>query len=258
MSLKVQDLCIYNNKQLLLDNLSYELQGGECLGLVGESGSGKSLSALALLGLLPSNLKSTWKTLSFDDIPIPEQSWSRIRGIKVGYIFQDPISALNPVVRLRSQFHSVFTVNSFWKTPEELLQKVGLKDPTRILSSYAFELSGGMAQRVMIALTLAKQPHYLIADEPTTALDVTVQKQVLDLLKQLQMELKIGVLLISHDMGVIYNYTDRMIVLKNGKVQESGLTKDVVRNPQHTYTKDLMDHLPQNIWKKAHQEGKSL
>lgn len=232
-----------------VDELSFKLFPGQSLGLVGESGSGKSITALSAIQLLPSTAKATgeiiWKgrqvLSSLDEAGLRE-----LRARHIGMIFQEPLSSLNPLMRCGEQAAEPLRVHlgldrkTAKATAKEWFTKVGLRDPERIYRSYPHQLSGGQRQRVMIAMALCVEPELLIADEPTTALDVTVQKGILELIQQLQKELGIAILFISHDLGVIREITDQVMVMWKGKVMEKGAVQEVLEAPQHPYTKGLV------------------
>lgn len=222
-----------------LRKVSFDLNKGESLGLVGESGSGKSVTSLAIMDLLSPNASRSGEIFLQGK-----------RGKDIAMIFQDPMSSLNPCFTVEYQLgevlkeHLSLDKNQIRHRSIELLQQVGIPDPQSRLKSYPHELSGGMSQRVMIAMAIACHPQVLIADEPTTALDVTIQKQILQLLNQLRKKNNMSLILISHDLGVIAQNTDRMMVMYAGEVVESGVSKDVIRQPSHPYTEGLLKSLP--------------
>ena len=235
--------------QWAIQGLNFSLYPGASLGLVGESGSGKSLTALSAIQLLPSVATSQgeviWKgTDSLTELPA--ETMRSLRARHIGMIFQEPLSSLNPLLRCGEQVAEVLRLhfNKSKKGAEqetkEWFAKVGLRDPDRIYKSYPHELSGGQRQRVMIAMALCSGPELLIADEPTTALDVTIQKEILSLIKGLQAELGIAILFISHDLGVIREVTDEVLVMWKGQVVEQGKVSEVLDNPQHPYTRGLV------------------
>ncbi|MFK7934514.1 MAG: ABC transporter ATP-binding protein [Saprospiraceae bacterium] len=237
-----------------VDDVSFKLQKGEILGIVGESGSGKSVSSLSVLGLVPSPGKITngeiWYTNAAGErsnlLAIGESQLQQLRGNDLAMIFQEPMTSLNPVFNCGSQIvEAMLTHQQINKTQAtqktlELFAKVQLSDPNRIFRSYPHELSGGQKQRVMIAMALANDPAILIADEPTTALDVSVQKAILELLKQLRKEIGISVIFITHDLGVVAEIADRVLVMYKGKIVERGVVKDIFQSPKHPYTKGLL------------------
>ena len=231
-----------------VENISFDLAKGEILALVGESGSGKSLTSLSVMRLLPEVARMTGRIeIDGDDI----SSFSRrrmedVRGAKVGMIFQEPMTSLNPVLTIARQMteglirHDGVTRQVALATVRNSLEDVGFPDPDRVLAQYPHQLSGGMRQRVMIAAALALRPGILIADEPTTALDVTVQAQVLDLLVDLKSRYGSGILLITHDIGVVAETADRVAVMRGGRIVETGTVDAVLGAPSHEYTKALL------------------
>jgi microcin C transport system ATP-binding protein len=230
--------------------LSFELNRGETLALVGESGSGKSVTALSLLQLLP--YPAAWHpsgSIRFEGqelIGAPQAALQRVRGDRIAMIFQEPMTSLNPLHRVEKQIaetlmlHAGATAAGARIRTLELLDRVGIKDPKGRLSSYPHELSGGQRQRVMIAMALANDPDILIADEPTTALDVTIQAQILALLKELQAEFGMAILLITHDLGVVRKVADRVGVMTSGEIVEAGTAEDIFAAPAHPYTQHLL------------------
>ncbi len=236
-----------------VDGVSFALDAGETLGLVGESGSGKSVTSLALMGLLPGNASVTATRLNFDGLSLLDLSprgLRRIRGGSIGMIFQDPMTSLNPCFTVGFQIDEALAAHGKGSRRErhkralELLDRVGIADGAHRLKSYPHELSGGMSQRVMIAMALACKPRLLIADEPTTALDVTIQAQILNLLKDLCRESSMALILITHDLGVVAEHTERLCVMYAGELVESGKTKEVLQRPRHPYTEGLLKCLP--------------
>ena len=236
-----------------VDNLSYELERGGSLGIVGESGSGKSVSSLAIMGLLPDSAKVQFDQVTLADQDISQLSLAkrrRLLGQDIAMIFQDPMSSLNPSLTVGFQIDEVVKRQQRLSRKArrlrqlELLDHVGIKGGERVLKSYPHELSGGMCQRVMIAMAIAGNPKILIADEPTTALDVTIQKQILDLIRGIQTNLGMGLILITHDIGVVAHMTHDLLVMYAGQAVERGPTADVIRNPQHPYTSKLLQCLP--------------
>lgn len=239
---------------LAVRGLDLEIPRGAIVGLVGESGCGKSVTARAILRLLPRNAR-TQGTVNFDGkniLDLPEQSLQGYRGRRVSMVFQNPMDALNPVFTLRQQLYQVFKAHRLGNTRQEweeraqaLVTDVGLPDPPRTLSSYPHQLSGGMQQRAMIAYALASEPDLLIADEPTTALDVTIQKQVLDLISDLRERKGLTVLFITHDLGVLAQVCDHVAVLYLGRTVETGPVRSVLTDAKHPYTRALVAALPQ-------------
>ena len=233
--------------------VNFSVRPGEVLAIVGESGSGKSTSAMSLLGLLPTNGRATGSVLLKNEelIGAEKKRLRQIRGKDIAVIFQEPMTALNPVYTVGFQISEALQVHYPAMTKAEakrrsieLLKMVELPDPQKAFDSYPHELSGGQRQRAMIAQSISCDPLLLIADEPTTALDVTVQAEILDLIRDLNHRLDSAVVLITHDMGVVADLSNHMIVMKDGVVVETGATKDVFDNPQHQYTKDLLAAVP--------------
>lgn len=238
---------------MLVKNISFQIEKGEILGLVGESGSGKSLSSLAILGLLSENLFISGGSIHFKDQALHELSdkqLQKVRGKQISMIFQEPMSSLNPLMRCGYQVDEMMLTHEKINSREaknrtlDLFRKVMLPDPERAYSAYPHELSGGQLQRIMIAMSLACEPDLLIADECTTALDVTVQKEIIDLLKKLNKEIGIAILFISHDLGVIADIADKLMVMRHGEIVESGNVKDIFERPNHAYTKQLVASKP--------------
>jgi oligopeptide/dipeptide ABC transporter ATP-binding protein len=236
----------------VLRDISFSIQKGETLGIVGESGCGKSMTALAISGLLPEPHRLLG-SISFNGQRIEDASLDAMRpfrGKKIAMIFQEPMTALNPVLTVGFQIAEMLVVHEGQESAEayqnaiELLEQVGISDPAQRAKAYPHELSGGMRQRVMIAIAMACRPDLLIADEPTTALDVSVQAQILDLMLKLQNDYGTALMFISHNFGVISEMADRVMVMYAGKVVEQGLTTEVLQNPQHPYTRGLMRALP--------------
>ena len=247
--LRVQDLNIQHDQQFLVQNLSFDVYAGQTVAIVGESGSGKSISSLALLGLLPKNLKITGQALlaSQNLLALPPQQLRRIRGQKIAMIFQEPMTALNPLHRVEKIVGETLVLQGWSKAKTrarviQLLQDVGISEVEDKLKRYPHELSGGQRQRVMIAMALALEPDILIADEPTTALDVTLQAQILNLLKSLQQQRNMARILISHDLNLVRRYTDQVLVMHKGCVVEQGPTEQIFRAPEQAYTRDLLHH----------------
>jgi oligopeptide transport system ATP-binding protein len=246
--------------------VSLDIYRGETLAIVGESGSGKSVLTKTVTGMLEENGRITNGTIMYGDLDLTKidsyeegsyiyeknhDAWQKIRGRKIATIFQDPMTSLNPLRRIGSQITEVLVhVRGFSKEDAKaeainLLDKVGIPNPEERFMDYPFQYSGGMRQRVVIAIALACQPEILICDEPTTALDVTVQAQILDLIKALTEELNIAVIFITHDLGVVANVADRVAVMYSGQIVEYGLNDEVFYNAQHPYTWALLSSLPQ-------------
>lgn len=237
---------------IAVDNVSLTVAQGEVLGVVGESGSGKSQTFMALGGLLASNGRATGKALLDGEnlLALTDRQLDRVRGQKVSYIFQDPMTALNPFRTVASQMTELLKLHQGLDRAGaraealRLLERVRVPDARRRLDAYPHELSGGMRQRVMIAMALSNRPRLLIADEPTTALDVTVQIQVLDILDELRREENLAVVLITHDMGVVARLAHRVIVVYAGTIVEEGAAEDVLMRPTHPYTAGLLASMP--------------
>ena len=263
--LKVKNLTIKSATQTLVDNLSYTLHTGETLAIVGESGSGKSISSLALLGLLPNSLSITGQAYLTDSqtdqaisLPIEKNSLStysnskanqnvfrQIRGKRIGMIFQEPMTALNPLHTVGKQIAESLSLagvaKKHWRQRTiDLLNQVNIANPESKLARYPHELSGGQRQRIMIAMALAQDPDIIIADEPTTALDVTLRHEILRLLHRLKNERGMAMLLISHDLNLVKRYSDNLIVMQQGKVIEQGATQAIFDHPQQDYTRSLI------------------
>lgn len=238
----------------VVKNVSFELHAGETLALVGESGSGKSVTALSILQLLnPEQVRYPTGSILYkgeEMIDASEKRLRHVRGDRVGMIFQEPMTSLNPLHTIEKQINEVLFVHKGMTSSEahdrtlELLSLVGLDKVASRLGAYPHQLSGGQRQRVMIAMALANEPDVLIADEPTTALDVTVQAQILTLLQELQVKMGLAILLISHDLTIVGNVAHRVCVMRDGEIKEAGDTRSVFENPQHPYTKELLDAEP--------------
>ena len=236
-----------------VDDVSFSIASNETVCIVGESGSGKSITSLSVMGLLPDNGTVTNGSLNFQGKSLlekTEEEMQKLRGNDISMIFQEPMTALNPVLKIGYQLseplfiHKKISKKEVRKKSIELLDKVGIPEPAEKLNMFPHELSGGMRQRVMIAMALAGEPSLLIADEPTTALDVTIQAQILELLEDLKKQFNMGVLFVTHDMGVVAEIADRVIVMNNGKVVESGTVDAIFNRPVHPYTKKLLGAVP--------------
>lgn len=236
-----------------LNDVSFHIKQGEVLGIVGESGSGKSVTAYSLMGLTAYPGKLLGGTLDFNGHRIndmTEKEFQKMRGNEVSIIFQDPMTSLNPVYTIGNQIREVIRLHTdkskkeVQERAEELLQLVGINEPKKRLKQYPHELSGGMRQRVMIAMALACEPDILIADEPTTALDVTIQAQILELMQDLQKKLGMAIIMVTHDLGVIAEMCDEIIVMYGGRVCERGTAEDIFYRPCHEYTKGLLRSIP--------------
>jgi microcin C transport system ATP-binding protein len=252
--LAVRDLSVAfhqpSGATLAVDKISFEIKRGECVALVGESGSGKSVSALSILKLLPyptaSHPSGSIRFKGRELLRLSEQEMRGIRGSDISIIFQEPMTSLNPLHTIEAQIGEIIQLHNPTSNAQarrrtlELLAQVGIPDPETRLSSYPHQLSGGQRQRVMIAMALANEPDLLIADEPTTALDVTVQAQILALLMQIRARLGMSLLFITHDLGIVRRIADTVCVMNGGKIVEQGPVEQVFRNPRHPYTRDLL------------------
>ena len=237
-----------------LSGVDLHVNPGETLGIVGESGSGKTMTALSLMGLLPQGGKVSSGSIILDGqdlTQLPLKDKRKLRGTKVGMIFQDPLTSLNPTMKIGLQVceplrvHEKLSKRAALARAVEILKRVGMPRPEVVINNYPHQLSGGMRQRVMIAMALVCKPRILIADEPTTALDVTTQMQILDLIDELRDEYKMGVILITHDLGVVAGHTDRVAVMYAGRIVETAPTKTLFTEPKHRYTSSLMAALPE-------------
>jgi peptide/nickel transport system ATP-binding protein len=255
--LEVKDLSIAFNRHPAVKNISFQINPGETLGLVGESGSGKSATSLALLRLLPPTAQVTGNiTLDGEDLlALPEASMRRHRGRTLAMIFQEPMTALNPVMPIGSQIaealqahHPELSRKLIKEKVLAAMHEVALPDPERRLHDYPHQFSGGQRQRILIAMAIINRPRLLIADEPTTALDVTVQAQILNLLRDLRRTHNLAMLFISHDLAVVSQAcsqpADRVAVMQHGHIVEQAATQDLFRNPQHPYTRTLLASAP--------------
>lgn len=229
-----------NSSKLLVNDVSFDIKKGSIMGIVGESGSGKSLSMRSLMHILPENLDWHFSTFEFNGIPVKNTDI-----LPISMIFQDPMTSLNPLRTVG--FHLLEIIDRYQKnnkngreTAIKMLEKVGINNPDLRMQQYPFELSGGMRQRIMIAMALLSEPKVLIADEPTTALDVTIQMQILSLILSLQKELNLTIVIVSHDFGVIAGMCDSVTVMYQGQIVEQGFVNEVFENPQHDYTKRLL------------------
>ncbi len=240
-------------KVTAVDGINFEVNEGETFALVGESGSGKSVSALSVIRLLPEAARVTSGSVHFDKqdlLALPEREMRDIRGSGISMIFQEPMTSLNPVVKVGKQISEVLIRHKGMSKAQarqralDLLDAVNIKSPAHTIDTFAHELSGGMKQRVMIAIALACEPKLLIADEPTTALDVTIQARVLDLINELQQKFKMAILFITHDLGVVKQVSDHVAVMKQGKIVEQSSNEIFFSNPQHDYSWDLFAALP--------------
>jgi oligopeptide/dipeptide ABC transporter ATP-binding protein len=255
--LRVENLSVgFKNRKLttkIIDDVSFDIKPGETVCIVGESGCGKSLTSLAIMGLLPAHGKVLNGSISFKNEDLTKKSMkemSRIRGNEISMIFQEPMTSLNPVHKVGKQIAEVLLIHqpiskkAAWDQAVELLRLVGIPSPETRVKSYPHEMSGGMRQRVMIAMALACQPRLLIADEPTTALDVTIQAQILEQMNELKKKFNMAILMITHDLGVVSEIADRVIVMYAGKVAEYSNTKQLFKDPKHPYTQGLIASIP--------------
>lgn len=258
MLLQVSDLSISFSSMYgqfrVLDQVSLDIGKGEIVGVVGESGSGKSVTALSILRILDKNASFDSGEILFNGenlLGLSEKKIQELRGKRIGMVFQEPMTALNPTMKVGKQLANVIKrhLNVSKKEANNLavkaLNDVKIKDPEIVFQKYPFQLSGGMRQRVVIALAMSAPPELLIADEPTTALDVTVQAEILKLMKDLSTNTGTSIMLISHDLGVVANICDRVNVMYGGKIVEKGTTKEVLFHPQHPYTQALIESLPE-------------
>lgn len=266
--LSVRDLKTYFQTEdgivKAVDGISFDLKKGETLGIVGESGSGKSVTSLSIMRLIPEPPgKIVSGEILFDSLNLLEISAEeirKIRGKRIAMIFQDPMTSLNPYLKISTQLMEVTELHLGHSKKEayqhaiKMLKMVGIPDAENRVNGYPHEFSGGMRQRVMIAMALACDPELLIADEPTTALDVTIQAQILDLIKDLKQRLGTSVILITHDLGVVAGMTDRIIVMYAGKIFEQASTDELFKFPANPYTKGLLRSVPDP----AHEDGKPL
>ncbi len=238
-----------------IDQLSFSLDKGEVLAIVGESGSGKSVSVTSLMKLLPPNASISNGEILFDNkdiVPFKEKEMRKIRGNQISMIFQDPMTSLNPVYTIGNQLIEAIRIHQKMSKSEakeeavKLLEIVGIKEPHKRLNKYPHEFSGGMRQRVMIAMAVASKPDLIIADEPTTALDVTVQAQILKLLQELKEKINTSIIFISHDLEVVSDIANRIVIMYAGQIVESGEAKQIFNNPLHPYTRLLIKSIPKS------------
>ena len=251
--LEVRNLTIEINGRPVVVGVDLDLERGETLALVGESGCGKSVTALGLINLLPESARRVSGALrlaSEELSTLDDAGWRAVRGRRIGMIFQDPSAALDPLMTVGGQIAEALRLRgvtgrrALREAAREMLARVGIPDPDQRLDQHPFELSGGMAQRAMIAIALAARPDLLIADEPTTALDVTIQAQILALMNELQAQTQASILLITHDMGVVAETSDCLAVMYAGAVVETGRTSEVLASPVHPYTRLLLRSIP--------------
>ena len=257
ITLQVKDLELWFENDYgankILNGISFDIYKGETLGIVGESGCGKSVTSLSVMRLLqepPARLKGSIQLGGQELLTLNDRQMQRIRGNRISMIFQEPMTSLNPVFTIGNQLietfmqHQGLTKTEAWEKGIEMLRMVRIPLPEQRMKEYPYQLSGGMRQRVMIAMALACRPELLIADEPTTALDVTIQAQVLDLMRNLQKEMGTSIAFITHDLGVVSEMCDRVIVLYCGEVVEEAESEELFANPQHPYTDGLLGTLP--------------
>jgi ABC-type dipeptide/oligopeptide/nickel transport system ATPase component len=250
--LDVQGLTVAFASTPVVNDVSFTIAPRETLGLVGESGSGKSVTAFSILRLLQPPGQITAGRILFegrDLVTLSERDMRAVRGARISLIFQEPLTALNPVMRIRDQIAEALTAHDVSRVDArtraiELLEAVRIPDAARRAGDYPHQLSGGMRQRVMIAIALACRPPLVIADEPTTALDVTIQAQMLDLIRELQARYGLALLLITHDFGVIAEMADRVAVMREGRIVEDGPVRQILRAPSHEYTRHLLAAVP--------------
>ncbi len=248
--LDIAGLRISSSAAALVRGVDLSVRRDESVGIVGESGSGKSLTCRAALGIVPDALHVSADRLVFDGrdlTSLTERQWRDVRGSRISAVFQDPASYLNPSLTVGRQVAEVLRIKlgrsrrAARREAVDLLDSLGLRDPARVATRYPHELSGGMLQRVLIALAIAEQPDLLIADEPTTALDATVQAEVLDVLADLRRDRGLTLLFVSHDLAVVAQVCERIVVMRHGLVVEQGRTADVLAAPSHPYTRSLLD-----------------
>jgi len=258
--LEVSNLTIRFGKLTAVDGISFTVGEGETVAVVGESGSGKSVTALSLTRLLPPepacHVDGQILLRGRNLTSLAPRELGHVRGKEIAYIFQEPSASLNPVFTIGDQLQEAIALHR----PDiadpsaeivRVLDLVGIRDASRRQRDYPHQLSGGMQQRVMIAMALVCQPSLLVADEPTTALDVTIQKQIIDLLRELKARLGMSILMITHNFGIVHGFADRVLVMFRGRIVEQGSTEQVLRNPQHAYTRALIDCIPRLGQRKA-------
>lgn len=248
MLLEVRNLTVRFGSKTVVDGVSFDLEASSRLGIIGESGSGKTLTTLAIIGLLPETAKVSG-SVTFEGkelLGLADRDFSAIRGNRIGMVFQEPLTALNPLMRVGKQIaqplrnHQGVTLKEGLKRAMELCARVGLPDPDRIIRSYPHQLSGGQRQRIGLAIALACSPALLIADEPTTALDVTVQKEVLSLMNSLVAEEGSSLIFVSHDLPVVASITERVAVMQNGEIVELASVNSMFQDASHEYSRKLI------------------
>lgn len=265
MLLEVKNLKIAFNAESgytkAVNGVNFSLEENQTLCIVGESGSGKSITSLAIMGLLDKEAVIESGEIIFQGknlLTLKEKELRRIRGSKIAMIFQEPMTSLNPSLTIGYQIDEALKLHQKDLNKKQrkekilkILEIVGIKEPEKKVKEYAFKLSGGQRQRVMIAMAMVCKPSLLIADEPTTALDVTIQSQVLELMKELQLQNKMSILFITHDLGVVSHIADKIIVMYKGEIVESGNCKEILKTPLHSYTKALLGSIPSNAKPKS-------
>lgn len=255
--LKIEDLNIYLKRKKgdlrIVSSLNIVLNAGETFSIVGESGSGKTLTALSIMGILPENMYSTGRIVfkGIDLITLSDEEMRRLRGKEISMVFQEPMTSLNPVLTVGYQIGEVFMTHTGMSRSEaiakaiEVMRLVNIPSPEKRVKDYPHQLSGGLRQRVMIAMAIAMRPSLLIADEPTTALDVTIQAQILSLLWRLQEEYNLSMILITHDLGIVRQHSDRVAIMYAGTIMEMAQTEEIFMNPLHPYTIGLLNSVPE-------------
>ena len=251
-NLKVEFSMLDGSTLYAVNGVSFSLKTGETLGIVGESGSGKSQTMLSLMGLLAKNAKITGEAIFAGQnlLSLSQEELNKIRGKDISMIFQDPMTSLNPYLKIKTQMVEALEDKHILPKKEaeskalDMLRLVGISDPEKRLNFYPHQISGGMRQRVMIAMAILSNPKLLIADEPTTALDVTIQAQILNILVKLKKQLGLSIIMVTHDLGVVANLCDKVAIFYGGKIVELGDIKTIFKNPLHPYTKALLNSIP--------------
>ncbi len=250
--LRVSNLLIKTKEKDIVKNVSFTVEKGEILGIVGESGSGKTLTALSIADLLPDGISCEGEIMLNDKnlLDMSQEEIRKIKGNNIGMIFQEPMTSLNPTMKIGKQviesliIHKKMDKKLMKSVAISMLYAVGLEDAYEVYDKYPHELSGGMRQRVMIAMAMINEPDLLIADEPTTALDVVIQKQIIELIKKINEDNNTSVIFITHNLKLVKEFCDKVIVMKDGEIVENGETKDIFLNPKHEYTKQLINAIP--------------
>jgi ABC-type dipeptide/oligopeptide/nickel transport system, ATPase component len=254
--IKIEDLTIGFRgveEEQVVSEFSLEMEQGEIIGIVGESGSGKTMTALSIIGLLPEEAHIFKGKIYFKEtelLSVSEKELRKFQGKHIAMVFQEPMTSLNPVLKIGRQVEEPLCIHEKYSKVEkkkkviQLLKEVEIRNPQKVYNMYPHELSGGMRQRVVIAMALICGAELIIADEPTTALDVTIQAQILELLKRINKERKTSILFISHNLGVVKQLCSKVLVMHQGKIVEQGITEEVFYNPQDTYTKKLLNSIP--------------